>query len=77
MTRTRESAAASSSRMAAWLSNAEKIYFPLGSGCDLFDRNNDKRLIVKDDPRYVYIRHPFGGKFLLNRIPIFYRENNP
>lgn len=63
--------------MAAWLSDAEKIYFPLGSGCDLFDRNNDKRLIVPDDPRYIYIRHRFGGKFLLNRIPWFQRVDNP
>ena len=63
--------------MAAWLSNAEKIYFPLGSPCDLFDRNNDKRLIVTDDPRYVYMRHRFGGMFLLNRLPFYHREYCP
>ena len=63
--------------MAAWLSDAEKIYFPLGSPSDLFDRNNDKRLIVTDDPRYIYIRHLFGRRFLLNRLPFFRREYNP
>ena len=60
--------------MAAWLSDADKIYFPLGSPCDLFDRNNDKRLIVTGDPRYIYIRHLFGGRFLLNRLPFYRRE---
>jgi hypothetical protein len=41
--------------MAAWLSDAERIYFPLGSKSPLYDKDNDKRLIIPDDERYVYV----------------------
>ncbi len=42
--------------MAAWLSDADRIYFPLGSPYPLFDMDNDKRLIIPDDERYIYVK---------------------
>lgn len=61
--------------MAAWLSNAEKIFFPIGSPYPLFDKDNDRRLIVTDDQRYVYIKPFFKQAFLYNVLPL-YRECN-
>lgn len=58
--------------MAAWLSDAERIYFPLGSPFPLFDRDNDQRLIVTGDPRYVYVKPRFAGA-LARKIFPFYR----
>jgi hypothetical protein len=58
--------------MAAWLSVAERIYFPLGSPYPLFDPMPDRRLIVFDDPRYVYVRPRFNPR-LTRRILPFYR----
>jgi len=39
--------------MSAWLSDAEKIYFPIDNY--LFNRDGDQRLIVDNEPRYNYI----------------------
>jgi len=58
--------------MAAWLSDANKIYFPLGSSYPLFDKDNDRRLIVSDDHRYVYIKSFFNMAFLRNVIPSYH-----
>jgi len=58
--------------MAAWLSDANKIYFPLGSSYPLFDKENDRRLIVSDDHRYVYIKSFFNRAFLRNVLPFYY-----
>jgi hypothetical protein len=58
--------------MAAWLSNADKIYFPIGSPYPLFDKENDRRLIVSDDDRYVYIKAFFNKAFLRNAFPFYY-----
>jgi hypothetical protein len=58
--------------MAAWLSNADKIYFPIGSPYPLFDKDNDRRLIVSDDPRYVYIKPFFNRAFLRNLLPLYH-----
>ena len=58
--------------MAAWLSDADKIYFPLNSPYPLFDKENDRRLIVSDDQRYVYIKSFFNRVFLRNVFPFYY-----
>jgi len=55
--------------MAAWLSNADKIYFPLGSSLPLFDKDGDRRLIVTDDPRYIYVKPYFRRSFLRKVFP--------
>jgi len=39
--------------MAAWLSDAEKIYFPVDNY--LYNKRGDQRLIVDNEPRYTYI----------------------
>jgi hypothetical protein len=39
--------------MAAWLSDAKKIYFPVDDY--IFNRDGDNRLIVDDEPRYHYV----------------------
>ena len=38
--------------MSAWLSDARKIYFPIDNY--LYSKRGDKRLIVDDEPRYIY-----------------------
>lgn len=48
---------------AAWLSEAEKIYFPASH--ELYNTNGDNRLIVDNEERYVYVSHK---KFLFGRI---------
>jgi hypothetical protein len=58
--------------MAAWLSDADRIYFPLGSPYPLFDKENDRRLIVIDDHRYVYVKSYFNRAFLRNVLPFYY-----
>jgi hypothetical protein len=58
--------------MAAWLSEADRIYFPLGSPYPLFDQSADRRLIVFDDPRYVYVKPRFNPAFTRRLLP-FYR----
>jgi hypothetical protein len=57
--------------MAAWLSAADRIYFPLGSPYPLFDRGGDRRLIVCDDARYVYVT-PVFKRALARKIFPFY-----
>lgn len=59
--------------MAAWLSAADRIYFPLGSPYPLFDQTADRRLVVFDDPRYVYVKPRFDPA-LTRRILPFYRR---
>ena len=59
--------------MAAWLSEADRIYFPLGSPYPLFDKDNDRRLIITDDPRYRYVRPVFDRAIVRKMFP-FYRE---
>jgi len=63
--------------MAAWLSDAKKIFFPLGSPYPLFDRENDRRLIVGDDSRYIYIKALFNGTFLSRVLPFYYQCKSP
>jgi hypothetical protein len=58
--------------MAAWLSAADRIYFPLGSPYPLFDKAGDRRLIVFDDQRYVYVKPLFNRAFARKIFP-FYR----
>lgn len=58
--------------MAAWLSDADKIYFPLGSRYPLFDKEDDRRLIVSDDRRYVFIKPFFNRAFLRHLFPFYY-----
>jgi hypothetical protein len=57
--------------MAAWLSDADKIYYPLGAPYHGFGKNDDNRLIVTDDQRYEYIR-PVFNRTVLRRIFPFY-----
>jgi hypothetical protein len=59
--------------MAAWLSDADKIFFPLGSPYPLFDKENDRRLIVSDDHRYVYIKSYFNSVFLRKVLSFYYK----
>lgn len=59
--------------MAAWLSDADKIYFPIGSPYPLFDKENDRRLIITDDQRYIYIK-PFFNRAFLRKLLGFYHE---
>ena len=60
--------------MAAWLSDADKIYFPLGSPYPLFDKENDRRLIVTDDQRYVYVK-PFFKRAMMRKVfPLYQYE---
>lgn len=61
--------------MAAWLSNADKIYFPLGSSYTGFGKH-DKGLIVPDDRRYRYIQPLFNRSVLKKTFP-FYISINP
>jgi len=58
--------------VAAWLSDADKIYFPIGSPYPLFDKENDRRLIVTDDQRYVYIKSLFNSAFLRHALPLYH-----
>ena len=58
--------------MAAWLSDADKIYFPLGSPYPLFEKTNDRRLIVSDDHRYVYVKPHFNRGFLRQVFPLYH-----
>jgi hypothetical protein len=58
--------------MAAWLSDADKIYFPRGSHYAGFGKDNDRLLIVTDDQRYVYIKPVFQRASLRKMFP-FYR----
>jgi hypothetical protein len=60
--------------MAAWLSDADKIYFPLGSPYHLFDKENDQRLIVRDDQRYVYVKPFFKRTILRKAFPLYRYE---
>jgi hypothetical protein len=57
--------------MAAWLSEADRIYFPLGSPYPLFEKAEDRRLIVFDDQRYVYVKPRFSRTFTRKIFPLY------